>query len=304
MGLLYPTVVYLEKDTIYPFEVTFNALGTLTQKLEFKIKDAGDGDMGCYMYRLKQEWCGPTPSTLPSTTSEKVPVTSSSSTIVITNMPSPTVSGYYDTAKEEPCFVLDLPKEWVDFQLEEQKGNGYVWNDEFYFTADGTTVPSADYTLSADQSTVLFAYSSVFSTQAAFTACGSVTERTNVYNAVYTVVGKYGSVVVKRDGSEETVLADTTTTVTLTPVVTDTKYIESIAASEASATSVAKRDDAPVVEIINNKKVIKMNPVVVLDPNYKEDKREAEPEAFEGAASALTLSKLVLASSFGIALLL
>ncbi|GME93807.1 unnamed protein product [[Candida] boidinii] len=304
ISLLYPTVVYLEKDTIYPFEVTFNALGTLTQKLEFKIKDAGDGDMGCYMYRLKQEWCGPTPSTLPSTTSEKVPVTSSSSTIFITNMPSPTVSGYYDTAKEEPCFVLDLPKEWVDFQLEEQKGNGYVWNDEFYFTADGTTVPSADYTLSADQSTVLFAYSSVFSTQAAFTACGSVTERTNVYNAVYTVVGKYGSVVVKRDGSEETVLADTTTTVTLTPVVTDTKYIESIAASETSATSVAKRDDAPVVEIINNKKVIKMNPVVVLDPNYKEDKREAEPEAFEGAASALTLSKLVLASSFGIALLL
>ncbi|OWB57465.1 hypothetical protein B5S28_g3410 [[Candida] boidinii] len=304
ISLLYPTVVYLEKDTIYPFEVTFNALGTLTQKLEFKIKDAKNCDMGCYMYRLKQEWCGPQPPTLPSTTNQPDPVTSTSSIIIITDMPTPTVTGYYDSAKQEPCFVLDLPKEWVDFEFEEQKGDGYVWNNDFYFTADGTTVPAADYTLSADQSTVSFTYHSVFSTQAAFTACGAVTQATDQYQAVYTVVGKYSSVVVKRDGSEETILADTTTTVTLTPVVTDTKYIESIAASEASATSVAKRDDAPVVEIINNKKVIKMNPVVVLDPNYKEDKREAEPEAFEGAASALTLSKLVLTSSFGIALLL
>ncbi|GME95036.1 unnamed protein product [[Candida] boidinii] len=315
----YPTALYLEEGLIYPIEVIFNALGKLNQKFEFLLLDAYGNDMNAHFYRPPTRWCPTTTTTLPETTTSihttppqvttttttpNPPITSSthsSTTIIITDMPTPTVAGYYDSAKQEPCFVLDLPKEWSDFEFEEQKGDGYVWNNEFYFTADGTTVPAADYTLSADQSTVSFTYHSVFSTQAAFTACGSITQATNQYQAVYTVSAKYGSIVLKRDGSEETVLAETTTTVTLTPVVTDTNYINSVA---AVATSVAKRDDDPVVQVVNDKKVIKMNPVVVLDPNYKEDKRDTEPEDFEGAASALTLSKLVLATSFGIALLL
>ncbi|OWB74427.1 hypothetical protein B5S31_g4219 [[Candida] boidinii] len=337
----YPTVIYLEEGLIYPIEVIFNALGKYSQRFEFLLSDAWGNDMNCHFYRPPTKWCPTTKPTFPNppttthttpaqvittstnlieltsisiphhdattTTTSNPPVTSSthkSSTIILTDMPTPTIFGYYDSDKKEPCFVLDLPKEWVDFEFEEQKENGYLWNNEFYFTADGTTVPAADYTLSADQSTVSFTYHSVFSTQAAFTACGSVTEATSSYSAVYTVSAKYGSIVLKRDGSEETVLAETTTTVTLTPVVTDTNYISSVSAAAAAATSIAKRDDEPVVQVVNDKKVIKMNPIVVLDPNFKEDKRDTESEAFEGAASALTLSKVALALSFGVALLL
>ncbi|GME88645.1 hypothetical protein B5S29_g4127 [[Candida] boidinii] len=324
----YPTSLYLEEGLIYPIEVIFNAVGRLNQKFQFNLLDAYGNDMNAHFYRPPTKYCPTTTTTLPKTTTSTTPAqvttsttpaqvttttttpaevtttsTSSLSTIIITDMPTPTISGYYNSTDDEPCFVLDLPKEWSDFEFEEQKGDGYVWNNEFYFSADGTTVPAADYTLSADQSTVSFTYHSVFSTQAVFTACGSVTQATDQYQAVYTVSAKYGSIVVKRDGSEETVLAETTTTVTLTPVVTNPNYTNSVAAASTS-TVVAKRDDDPVVQVINDKKVIKMNPIVVLDPNFKEDKRDTEPEAFEGAASALTLSKVAVALSFGVALLL
>ncbi|OWB74894.1 hypothetical protein B5S31_g4727 [[Candida] boidinii] len=304
----YKTEIYLEEGLIYPIEVIFNAVGKLNQKFAFQIFDDLGCDMNCYFYRPPTKWCPATTPSLPTTTTENkgktTTTTPQSSTIIITDMPTPSVSGYFDSVNDEPCFVLDLPKEWVDFEFEEEKSDGYVWDNQFYFYADGTTIPAADYSLSADQSTVSFAYSSVFSTDAAFTACGSITKRTDYYNAVYTVSAKYGSIVVKRDGSEETVLVHTTTTVTLTPVVTDTDYIKSVAAASATTTAVVKRDDDPVVQVVGDKKVIKMNPIVVLDPNYKEDKRDVEAEAIEGVASSLTLSKIVLALSVGVALLL
>ncbi|GME94558.1 unnamed protein product [[Candida] boidinii] len=128
----YPTALYLEEGLIYPIEVIFNAVGKLNQKFEFLLLDSKGYDMNSHFYRPPTKWCPtktPTfpgmPATTPgpvtvttTTTAPNPPVTSSthkSSTIIITDMPTPTVTGYYDSAKQEPCFVLDLPKEWVDF---------------------------------------------------------------------------------------------------------------------------------------------------------------------------------------------